>query len=359
MWLGAWLAAAATDHGLGVGYSQDLRVVLSLPGHLSDPRLAWPEPARSRLPGPWLYWPCTLLAAAPAVLVVWLVLRRWSWRRFGLADRTRLGVSTDARLATREDLGPLIVDGPVPGRFILGTVHELLVATEAPIARPTAPLRSGGRGYRPARGSVMLVGPSQCGKSTCAICMVLALEAHDGPVLLSSVKTDLLDETFGWRARLGECKVFDPTGITGLDRAGWTPLRGAGSVTGAQAAARALVDCAPRTGVDGGDFWFQEAEMILAGYLWVAATAQLGMRDVVRWVFTQDAPTESWDGEVKPLLMRSLASDDLALAVEASSVCEFLEGVWRLEDRMRSSVFGTAQAAVWPWTNPDVVASSH
>ena len=134
-------------------------------------------------------------------------------------------------------------------------------------------------------------------------------------------------------------------------------MRGAWSITGAQAAARALVDCAPRTGVDG-DFWFQEAEIILAGYLWVAAIEDLSMRDVVRWVFTQDAPTDTWDGEVKPLLMRSLASSDIELAQDAAAVCEFLEGVWRLEDRMRSSVFGTAQAAVWPWTNPDVVASA-
>ena len=360
VWLGGWLAAVVSGQALGVGYSEVLGVAVRLPGQLADPRLAWPPSASTSLPGPLVYWPCTALAASPVVLLAWLVLRRWSSRRFGLVDRTRLGVSTDARLATPVDLEPLIVASATPGRFILGTVHEQLVATEAPIARPTAPLRAspGRRVYRPARGSVMLVGPSQCGKSTCAICMVLALGEHDGPVLLSSVKTDLLDETFGWRARVGECKVFDPTGITGLDRAGWTPLRGAYTVTGAQAAARALVDCAPRTGGDGGDFWFQEAEMILAGYLWVAANACLSMRDVVRWVFTQDAPTESWDGEVKPLLMRALTGTDIALAQEAASVCEFLEGVWRLEDRMRSSVFGTAQAAVWPWTNPDVVASS-
>ena len=286
VWLGGWLAAAAIGRALGVGYAQVLGVVLRLSGHFADPRLAWPSPGSDRLPGPWIYWPCTAIAAAPVVLVAWLVLRRWSSRRFGLADRTRLGVSTDARLATRADLAPLIVDGPVKGRFILGTVHDLLVATEAPIDRPWAPLQGSQRRrvYRPARGSVMLVGPSQCGKSTCAICMVLALDQQDGgPVLLSSVKTDLLDETFGWRAQVGECKVFDPTGITGLDRAGWTPLRGAHTVTGAQAAARALVDCAPRTGVDGGDFWFQEAEIILAGYLWVAAIAGGSMRDVVRW----------------------------------------------------------------------------
>ena len=131
VWLGGWLAAAAGGRALGVGYPQVLGVVVRLPRSLSDPALAWPSPAAGRLPGPWVYWPCTVLAASPIVLLEWLVLRRWSSRRFGLADRTRLGVSTDARLATVEDLSPLVVDGQVPGRFILGTVHERLVATEA------------------------------------------------------------------------------------------------------------------------------------------------------------------------------------------------------------------------------------
>ena len=90
--------------------------------------------------------------------------------------------------------------------------------------------------------------------------------------MLSSVKTDLADETFGWRSTRGECRVFDPVGITGLPTASWSPLRGAATVDGAQAAARALVDCAPRSGMDDGAFWYQQAEIVLAGYLWVAST---------------------------------------------------------------------------------------
>ena len=353
---GAWLAAALVGERLGVAGQPAIEAALRLPTRLADPASAWPEPAASVLPGPFVYWPATVLAGSPCVAGVWWWRTRRKHKTIGLDQRQRLGVDAEARLASKADLAPLIVDGPVSGRFLLGTVHDELVATEKPIARPEVVQHRPKRPvYRPARGAVLLVGPSQCGKSTCAITGMLE---WDGPIAASSVKTDLIDETFGWRSRLGECRVFDPTAVTGLPMASWSPLRGAHSVEGAQAAGRALVDCAPRSGVDGGDFWYQLAEIVLAGYLWVATTHGLGMRDVVRWIFTQDAPTDEGPGEVHPLLMMSLASADPFIAGQAATTSEMLEGVWRLEDRMRSSIFGTAQAAVWPWTNPNVIGSS-
>lgn len=356
---GAWLAARLSG---GTVLAADLRseVIVTLVGLLSnwaDPAAAWPDPIASELPGPVLYWLCTLLASSLPVTTVALWHRFKPARALGLERRERLGVDVEARLASLSDIAPLLVDGPTSGRFVLGTVHDRMVATEAPTAKPATVHRQPKvPAYRPARGSVLLVGPSQCGKSTCVITGILE---WNGPILASSVKTDLIDETFGWRATQGECRVFDPTGVTGLARASWSPLRGAHTVDGSQAAARALVDSAPRSSVEGGDFWYQLAEIVLAGYLWVAATHGLGMRDVVRWIFTQDAPSDDGPGEVQPLLLLSLGSRDVLTAEQAATTSEMLEGVWRLEERMRSSIFGTAQAAVWPWTNPAVVGSSH
>ena len=355
---GAWLAARLSGATV---LANDLRngVIIAIVGlftNVFDPAAAWPEPIAGELPGPVLYWLCTLTASAVPITMVGLCHRLRPARVLGLERRERLGVDVEARLATVIDIAPLVVDGPTPGRFVLGTVHDRMVATEAPIAKPTTVQhRPKVPTYRPARGSVLLVGPSQCGKSTCVITGILE---WNGPILASSVKTDLIDETFGWRATQGECRVFDPTGITGLEQASWSPLRGARTIDGAQAAARALVDSAPRSSVEGGDFWYQLAEIVLAGYLWVAATHGLAMRDVVRWIFTQDAPSDDGPGEVQPLLLLSLSSRDVLTAEQAATTSEMLEGVWRLEERMRSSIFGTAQAAVWPWTNPTVIGSS-
>jgi type IV secretion system protein VirD4 len=170
VWLvfgGAWLAARLRGHSLGVGGADWFSVLARLPSRLGDPASAWPEPARSVLPGPWLYWPCTLAAALPLAVAGWWWLRR-ERRRLGLERRVRLGVDAEARMAAVADLGPIVVDAATPGRFIFGTVHGRLVATEAPVARPAAANTTRARvpAYRPTRGSVMVVGPTQCGKST-------------------------------------------------------------------------------------------------------------------------------------------------------------------------------------------------
>lgn len=365
MWVvygGAMLAAWVSGRGpLGVNASDTLSTFVALRSHMSDPAQAWRSPAADRLPGAPLYWLCTAAAAVPLGLVGWLWWEFRSAHRVGLATRMRLGVDTEARMATLEDIAPLVVTEARRGRLMLGRVHGRLVAAEAPPTRPTsAGTALGTARYRPARGSVMLMGPSQSGKTTCAISGILE---WDGPALLSSVKTDLLNETFGWRTTKGTCQVFDPSGITGRPAATWTPLRAAATFDGAQAAARALTDCAPASDSGESQFWYQESEFILTGYMWVAARSGLGMGDVVRWILTQDSPTvndtgDEQPGEVQALLDGFLGSNDTAVAGEAEAINNLLTAVWMLEDKMRSGIFGSAQAAIWPWTNPRVVGSS-
>ncbi len=351
VWFGGWLAARTVGADLGVGPAKVIGVITEMARHLADPRLAWPEPARSRLPGPWIMWPATILCLLPWLTAL-VVMARRGRVRFGLADRERLGVKTEARLATVKDIEPVIVAGPTRGRFVIGTAHGQLVATESPTQPAPSARRSAGRAVR---GSLMAVGPSQCGKTTMAIGGVLV---WDGPAVLSSVKTDMLNATINNRRQAGDCKVFDPADVTGHPRSSWSPLRAASTVDGAKAAARALVDSAPHDGVERSVFWQLTAEIILSGYLWVAATSGLGMRDVVRWVVTQDAPTTNNPGEVQTLLLPMVLSDNLMLAADATLVAEALGGVWNLEERTRSGIFGTAQTAIWPWTSPTVVGTS-
>ena len=203
---GAWLAvavlaAAVGGERLGVSGQSAIEVVFRLPSTVFDPATAWPEPAASRLPGPFVYWPATLAAASPLMVGAWWWRTRRNRHSIGLDVRERLGVDSEARFASHADLAPLIVDGATPGRFVLGTINDDLVATERPMARPvTVQRRPKHPVYRPARGSVMLVGPSQCGKSTCAITGMLE---WDGPIVASSVKTDLIDETPVGRSPVG------------------------------------------------------------------------------------------------------------------------------------------------------------
>src|SRR5262249_32660629 len=145
------------------------RATVALPGHLSEPQLAWPAAAARVLPAPLVYWLCTAAAAAVSVALVSLVLhlvgRRW---RFGLEPRKRLGVPAEGRLATRKDLAPLVVRDSVPGRFQLGYVGRSLVATES--QAPASQMPTKRRRKRSGdRGAVAVLGPSRCGKTTSVI----------------------------------------------------------------------------------------------------------------------------------------------------------------------------------------------
>ncbi|MFP5376987.1 MAG: type IV secretory system conjugative DNA transfer family protein, partial [Acidimicrobiia bacterium] len=207
------------------------------------------------------------------------------------------------------------------------------------------------------RGAVALIGPSRSGKTTAAVSGILCWE---GPAVLSSVKADLLATTSGWRATLGTVAVYDPTDTTGSASAVWSPLRAAGTVLGAQRAARALSEAAPSgDSVKGGvDFWLAQAEILLSGLLFTAAASGVDMARVCEWVMVQDRPTEDSRGDVRSTLDRLLASPDQAVKDGAARAAQALMGIWSLEEETRSSVYATAQTVVWPWADPGVAAAA-
>ncbi|MCZ7538121.1 MAG: type IV secretory system conjugative DNA transfer family protein [Acidimicrobiia bacterium] len=203
-----------------------------------------------------------------------------------------------------------------------------------------------------------LVGPSRSGKTTAAVAGILE---WDGPAVLSSVKADLLATTQGWRSTLGDVRVYDPTSSTTPKgtSALWSPLQQAGTVVGAQRAARALCDAAPRGGVEGGmDFWLAQAEILLSGLLFVAHNAHRDMDAVCEWVLTQDRPGELGPGEVRTALDALALKNNAAVSRGAIEVAKGLVSVWEMEERTRSSIYATAQTVIWPWTDPGVAASA-
>lgn len=356
VWGGASLAVLLAGAPVVVPFADAASALFALPGHVADPAGVWPGRIASRLPGPVVYWACTALVGMVVVAVVAVGVRVLSRSTVGTATRRPLGVDGRARFASRRDLAPLLVAGPVPGRFVLGRFARRLVATES------SPL-PGPRGRRDVRrgdrGAVALVGPSRSGKTTAAVGGILE---WDGPAVLSSVKSDLLASTAGWRATLGEVVAYDPTGTTGIDpamRARWSPLHQSDTVLGAQRAARALRDAAPRSGVEGGmDFWLAQAEILLSGLLFVARHANRDMGAVCEWVLSQDRPSDLGPGEVRVALDVLLSSDDPDVAAGAIDASRSLLAIWELEERTRSSVYATCQTIVWPWSDPTVAASS-
>jgi type IV secretion system protein VirD4 len=346
-WAGAQLATLVA-HGrpLHTTFGEAGKAMVAVKDHLGDPRSAWPAGPREQLPGPILYWVATVIAAVAGVGVVFV-----GWKVFRdptepLDRRRRAGVDAQGRLAKPMELRPLLIRRPVPGRFVLGQVGRRLIATEAAAFGKRRRRMSSGPG------AVMSVGPSRSGKTTSIINGVFEWR-H--PAILVSLKNDFLDVTGTWRVSLGEVKVFDPSGITGRESATWSPLRGAKTVSGAVRAARQIAEAAPRrdSSGEGGDFWLQMAESLIAALLIIAAkTKDRTFADIVEWVVGTDMPLEGSVGNVQPL-MRALKADGDPMKKEAGEFATtVLEGLWRNDHRTVSGVYATARTMVWPWIDP-------
>ncbi|MHB1244238.1 MAG: type IV secretory system conjugative DNA transfer family protein [Gaiellaceae bacterium] len=292
-------------------------VLVRFRDHVGDPASAWPRPQREHLPGALAFYGTLGAALIPLVGATVVAYRK-------RARETRESGGS-ARWAKRRDLRLLRVREPLPGRLTIGRVDGSLVAAEP-------------------RQSVIVVGPVQTGKTSGFA--VPAILEWQGPVVTTSVKTDLLRETLIARSALPGTNVwvYDPTGTTGIPSAGWTPLAGCEDWVGAQRTADWLVGGARRgnTGIDNADFWYAAAAKLLAPILFAATHSDGTMADVVRWIDTRNVDA------VQAGLVRSgePAADD---AFQASI---------ERDDRTRSSIYTTAETVLAAFADPGVLMSA-
>jgi type IV secretion system protein VirD4 len=236
-----------------------------------------------------------------------------------------------ARWARKRDLRPLHVTGPQPGRLILGRQGKRLVAGED-------------------RASVVIVGPSTVSLKTTGFAIPSLLE-WEGPVVATSVKSDLLLTTVERRRRLGKTMVFDPTGVTGVESVKATPLSSCGSWWGAMRVAHWLASSARSggsSGLEDSDFWYQSAEKLLAPLLFAAASSGGGMVDVLRWLNNG----EDAEPDVTQRLQEVGDTDECADAMSAWAAN------WNREERQRSSIYTTAETIIAAFSDPRVLKAS-
>ncbi len=200
---------------------------------------------------------------APAVVAIAIVLAALlgaahlldGYLRYGGTARQRR--VQGAKWAGRRDLRDLEVEPGEPGRVVLGRHRGKLIGTVG-------------------QASAIIVGPSRISYKTTGLTIPAVLE-WQGPVVVVSVKSDLLLATRARRSQMGgKTMVFDPTGSTGLGTVKATPLVGCGTWRGAMRIAHML--CASARISDAasadGEFWYAAAEKLLAPLLLAAATRE-------------------------------------------------------------------------------------
>ena len=273
------------DANLGDG----VEALIALPGHVSDPANAWPYEVRPHLPGAVLYWTGTALVLLAIGALIGLGLRWWIHRRRGAGP---FGVG-EGGLARHNDLRSLAVRRPAFGRLTLGLHGRQLLAAEP-------------------QTSLAVVGPTGCGKTVGFA--IPALLEWNGPIIATSVKTDLLNATLAHRSTVGTTWVYDPTSCTGLTAAKWSPLSACTDWAGAMRVAAWLCEAAqPKSdSVTDGDYWYTQARKGLAPYLFAAAGTGRTIADVVRWVDLQD------EDETEQALIDICGFDGALEALEAT-----------------------------------------
>ena len=177
----------------------------------------------------------------------------------------------------------------------------------------------------PSRSSLLVVGPTQVGKTSGIV--VPALLRWSGPVVVTSVKRDVLDVTGRWRSSQGRVVVLDPSSDEGLT---WDPLEGVSTLRQALALARDLVITSRERSSSESDFWNSLAVKVLAAVM--VATLQRGgsIFDVVATIEQRD--------------FFALRSTELN-----SDVDRILSSAERMEPRTLDSVCSTIDAMLLPW----------
>lgn len=190
--------------------------------------------------------------------------------------------------------------------------------------------------------SVVLIGPSQSGKTLGAAVRAI-LEHGDRPLLVLSIKSDVLQHTLDAREALGECKIFDPGEAQTLRApSSWSPVAAAGSWQEARAVAAGLLQVG--TPIDRNDrepFWRRSAARYLAPLLLAAHESNATMGTVLRWadLMDQDEPRDALERSTDP---------GARVALEA------LQSVWRADQKLQSSILQTLSTSLDALQEPAV-----
>ena len=374
-WAGAWITTLATGGTLDAGIVEGLPALIGYFRNPGDPAAAWGDPD---VASPWLLYPVTTIIAIATIVVLFRIGNALWTRRSGFERRDRLGSSPEAALATKSDLAPIRAKFPLHGRFLLGVFGTMPLATEWR-AKPGIRLSRKALRRQNDRGAVALVAPSRQGKS---VLLIAGMLEWDGPLVVSSVKDDLIAPTLPHRRRQGQCAVFDPTAfitnayrqrskdnqVPGWDErllVSWSPLAGITTFDDALASAKAVIDAAPSDGL-GDDFWMKQVEMLLASLFWIAANSTgLGMKEIVTWVMTKDHPTGQGTNKDDGLVVTQMHyislwtnHSDAAKLRYLKQCQEVLEGIWTDDEKTMSSVYATARTVITPWLGENTIAAS-
>jgi type IV secretion system protein VirD4 len=284
---------------------------------------------------PIVFWVALAVLAVASVSGVAVAARWCGWAAHLPAGMPANRLRSVSRWARGADLRALRVRRPRSGSFLLGATGRRLIATE----RET---------------SVLVVGPTRSGKTTCLV--VPNLLEWNGPAVVTSTKGELLALTAGHRQRVGPVYVYDPTGELGdvARSVTWSPLVGCDDLDRAWMVS-AWLCAALQHGTSRGDndwaHWAESGKLLIAPLLFAAAQEGCTLVDVHAWIHGFDLTTPM-------ALLEELANDRGRPAVnDAVRAMSMLASIDQRPERERGTVFSTV-TRIFGALNERAVAAS-
>lgn len=240
-----------------------------------------------------------------------------------------------SRWATWRDLRALQVRSPRPGSMVLGRRGAHLIATE----RET---------------SVLVIGPTRSGKTSGLV--VPNLLHWDGPAIVTSTKSELVDLTAAHRETIGPVWVYDPTGEIG-DRhrtVSWSPLTGCDDLDVAWTVAAWL--CAGlQQGASRGDndwaHWAESGKLLIAPLLYAAASSDRSIIEVRDWI-------HGFDVEGPMAILKELACVHADPDSDPERALGMLTSIDQRPEKERGTVFSTVMRIFSVFNERSVAASA-
>ncbi|PYC82580.1 conjugal transfer protein [Streptomyces tateyamensis] len=311
-----------------VPFGDAFAVAKQLPHHLDDPRSAWPEPVRRDLPGPVGFAVASVIVASAMATAGAFALRRLNRSRSvrGFASATQLSKTLSTAAVVKR--GTIVRPSLKGRRFTADDVAVQLGRTMAGMLLWVC-----------VENSVLMLAAPRQGKTSQVI--IPWIRAWHGPMLVTSVRGDVLDATALIRRGLGPTLTMAPTGMVDWpDQVQWSPTSGCENFGKAMQRADLMVKIGKSETTDssGAGFFGATATSLLAGWLHAAAITGRSMADVLRWGF--NAHVE----EPIKLLAESRHAEP--------GVAEMLDSLYRNPGDTRANLFATVQTALTPLFSP-------
>ncbi|MBB4920882.1 type IV secretory system conjugative DNA transfer family protein [Streptosporangium saharense] len=310
----------------------------------------------------------TLPALAAAAPMPWDLVPGWAWvvlagGAAGMGALSRIGRTPRMpRLSLRRRL-QLRVLRPGPGYAGLWELYRGYSPRRARAvarrSRPSLSLRDrwlgppaayavylgrarpwGRKAYATLKDVTLTIAPPQQGKSAAAVGRVLDAP---GPVIVTSIRGDLISMTAGVRQQYGHLHVFNPGGIGDWGTTlRWNLVAGCQDPDTAIRRAGYLVAGMSASAVTDASFWSDQAVLTLAGYLHAGALARVTLRTVHEWIVSRDE-----------VALRVLEGHEGAYPEARLAVAEYLG----LPERTQASVATTIRGCLRFLSNPSAAAS--